>query len=207
MFEDSSVVDESAVEKKDPTKEMSDAMREAIKSSIMSGIAMSIVSYLYSTSSNSEDVKAKLKTVVNAFVAGGDLPRTDSDWMVTNYLDGVRRTAVTFEGYGHCEDSGYFSWYTAINAMLNDDSVRSRYFGEEADFTAAEKELIGRYNKARSEYYAAESAFTAYVTGANRLVMSQILLKYGTTFQQTVPEWHKRVLRCAGINANEECEE
>ena len=206
MFEDAAVADDSATEKQDPEKIMSEEMRLSVKYSIMSGIVMSVATYLTSTNANSDDIRAKMKTLVNAFKSGGDVENSDAEWLTTEYLDSVKRANIPDSGYCHYGDSAYFSWYSAINAMLNDDSVRNRWLDENnAKFTQKEREIIGRYNKARSKFYQAENAFTQYMASVNKLTINQILLKYATQFQQVVPEWYKRVLRCAGyMNPPEE---
>lgn len=199
MFEDAVIADDSATEKQDPEKIMSEEMRLSVKYSIMSGIVLSVATYLTSTNANSDDIRAKMKTLVNAFKSGGDVENSDAEWLTTEYLDSVKRANIPDGGYCRYGDSAYFSWYSAINAMLNDDSVRGRWLDENnSKFTQKEREIIGRYNKARSEFYQAENEFTQYMASVNKLTINQILLKYATQFQQVVPEWYKRVLRCAG---------
>lgn len=199
MFEDAAAATDSATEKQDPEKIMSEEMRLSVKYSIMSGIVMSVAAYLASTNSNNDDIRAKMKTLVNAFKSGGDVNGSDADWLTTEYLESVKRANAPDIGYCRYGDPAYFSWYSAISAMLNDDSVRSRWFDENnTRYTQKEREIIGRYNKARNEFYQAENAFTQYMTSVNKLTFNQILLKYATQFQQVVPEWYKRVLRCAG---------
>ena len=78
MFEDASVASDSATEKQDPEKIMSEEMRLSVKNSIMSGIVMSIATYLTSNNANSDDIRAKMKTLVNAFKSGGDVDNSDA---------------------------------------------------------------------------------------------------------------------------------
>ena len=75
MFEDASVASDSATEKQDPEKIMSEEMRLSVKSSIMSGIVMSIATYLTSNNANSDDIRAKMTaTMVIRHTSRGTRP-------------------------------------------------------------------------------------------------------------------------------------
>lgn len=209
MFEDPGdpvPAEDSATTKQDPAKDMSERMRENVRYGIVSGILLSITSFLSGKTSSNDEVRAKLKSVVNAFVSGDDVSSGEKDWLIENFIERAKKLPCMSEDcyYGYSVGE-YFTWYAAINAIFNDDNLRNRYFNEsDKQLTQKEREMIGKYNRARSAFYAAENEWTEYMAGVNKLVMNQLLLKYGTIFQQVVPEWYKKVLRVAGVRSEPE---
>jgi len=193
---------EEATEKSDPLKNMSVTMREAISGGVVTGLMQSIATYLVGTMSDTEEIEKKLKVVANAFVAGKDLRSEDISYMTTDYVRYIRNAQAVENMPVCCE--AYASWYQAISSLFDDDRVRNKWFDLSATgYTNEEREIISGYNQAQAEYWKAQNRFTNYVSNLNRFVMNQLLMKYGTTLQQTVPDWYKRILKCAGSQVAE----
>ena len=201
MFDEPAAVQgESATEKKDPVKDMSAKMRDSITYSVVTGMMHSIAAFLVGSLSDKSEAEKKLKVVANALVAGGDIPHVEVDWMTSNYIREIQRIDA-YANMPTCTDS-YSSWYMALSALFDEDSVRTKWFDtNQQGYTEEEVEIINEYNAAMSAMYKARDRFVNYVANLNKFVLNQMLLKYGTTLQQTVPEWYKRVLSCAGVAA------
>ena len=183
-------------------QQMSDKMRQSVSYGIINGVVRSIAAYLVSTDSDQDEVVKKLTSVVNAMIASGDLHSFDRDWFTKSVIRDIR-TASSVANYNCCS-SDYSLWYTCLTAMFDDDNIRSKWFNvQDGGYNPEEMEIISAYNEARSKYYKESSRFCSYISKTNRTVLNSILLKYGTIFQQVVPEWYKKILKCYGAEVSD----
>lgn len=198
MFDEPAGYEDSATEKKDPIKDMSAKMRDSITNSVITGMMHSIAAFLVGSLADKTEAEKKLKVIANAIVAGGDINSNEVDWLTSDYIRSIQRIDAC-ANMPTCTDA-YSSWYMALGALFDEDQVRNKWFDiNQPGYTEEEVEIVSEYNAAMDAMYKARERFTNYVANLNKFVLNQTLLKYGTTLQQTVPEWYKKVLGCAGV--------
>lgn len=187
----------------DPTK-MSVTALNCVKRGILCGVVRSLGIWLCNNVPEQKDAKKKMLTFINAIRAANDLTPEECEWQYTTYFSSLQSSRYATDPDCCCEvcSSDYLSWYTVIANLIDDVNCFEWVFTPSSTepMTEDEKKMVKELRETREAYWHARGQFENYFRKVNQQVLKDVIVKYGTTFQQIAPDWYKSVKSACGLN-------